>query len=352
MQQASTQPVDSCFGLDLGDLSSNHCLVDGQGQIVREGTVETTREALMQLFSAVPRSRVVMEATRNTHWVRQVLKAAGHEVIVANPRQLHLISKSLRKTDRNDARILARVGRLDLELLRPVHERSDLSMQVRLVMRSRTSLVRMRTKLINLVRGSVKVFGYRMPTCTAEHFHIKARLAMPAELRETLTPLLDTLEGFGEKIKAYDRQIAQLCEQFPQTKVFQQVRGVGPLVSLTFLMCVEDPRRFKDSRSVGVYIGLTPGSRQSGNSDPRMRITKQGDGELRALLVTAATHIMRRSAPDTDLKRYGRRIAQSGTPRDRGRAKIAVARKLAVLLHRLWLTGEVYEPLRSTAAAA
>lgn len=351
MEHTSVDFPDRCVGLDLGDETSSYCVLDHRGELVSEGSVETSREELSRLFDSVQRTRVVMEATHNTHWVRQTLKALGHEVIVANPRRLDLITKSLRKTDRNDARLLARIGRLDLELLQPVHERSDTSMQVRTLLRARSHLVRTRTKLINQIRGSLKVFGHRLPTCSPYCFHIKAKPSIPAPLRAALLPLFDVLEKLKETITHYEREIAQICQEFPKTGVFQQIYGVGPLVSLSFVMSLEDPKRFKDSRAVGAFLGLTPGSRQSGASDPAMRITKHGDGELRSLLVTAATHILRRSAPDCDLKRYGRRIAKGGTPRDKGRARIAVARKLAVLMHRLWLTGEVYKPLRSSAAA-
>jgi transposase len=351
MEQVSVNRLECCIGLDLGDRTTAYCSLGAQGQFLAQGAIETTHEGVERLLSSLPPTRVVMEATRNTHWVRKVVKSFGHEVIVANPRRLDLITKSLRKTDRNDAQLLARLGQTGLELLAPVHERSDRSMQVRALLRARALLVRTRTRIVNQVRGSVRIFGSSAPTCDPCNFHIKARAAIPPILQSALLPLLDMLKELKRAIAVYDREILDACKTCPQTTLFQGIHGVGPLVALTFVMCIEDPRRFRDSRSVGAYLGLVPGSRQSGAKDPKLRITKQGEGELRSLLVTAATHVLRRSAPDCELKRYGRRIAASGTPRDKGRARVAVARKLACLMHRLWRTGEVYLPLRDTQAA-
>jgi transposase len=351
MEERSVKGAERCIGLDLGDRASSWCEIDCQGELVAEGTVETTREEFTKLLGSRTPARIVMEATRETHWVRQYLKAFGHEVFVANPRRLHLITKSARKTDRNDARMLARIGRVDLGLLSPVHERSDQSMQTRMLVRARSQLVRTRTKLVNLIRGSLKVFGYTLPSAGAERFHARAKALIPEELRTALLPLFGVLEKLAETIEGYDERITQACKRMPETELLRQIHGVGPLVALCFVTTLEDPRRFKDSRAVGAYLGLVPASRQSGSSDPRLRITKQGDSVLRSLLVTAATHVMRQRGPDCDLKRYGRRIARGGTPRDKARARIAVARKLGCLMHRLWLTGEVYRPLRESKAS-
>ena len=347
MEERSVKCPERCIGLDLGDPSSSYCELTAEGEFVCEGTVETSREGFAKRFGSRARARIVMEATRGTHWVRQCLASLGHEVIVANPRRLDLITKSQRKTDRNDARMLARIGRLDVELLSPVHERSDQSMQVRTLLRARSHLVRTRTKLVNQIRGSLKVFGHTLPSVSPERFHARAKALIPEGLRSALLPLFGVLEKLAETIEDYDDKITELGRQFPVTTLLRQIHGVGPLVALSFVMSLEDPRRFKDSRAVGAFLGLVPRSRQSGASDPRMRITKHGDEVVRSLLVTAAMHVMRQSAPDCDLKRYGRRIARGGTPRDKARARIAVARKLACLMHHLWLTGEVYRPLRA-----
>jgi len=352
MKKTSVQVPSRCIGLDLSDEASSYCVIDGHGDIVREGTVAMDRASLQECFRAIESCRVVLEASTQSRWVAKVIRALGHEVIVIHPRRLQLISESVSKTDRNDARLLARVGRLDVGMLRPVFEKSDEGTLARVQLGARRKLIVMRTRLVNFVRTSVKSFGAPLPTCSAEVFHQKAAKRMPKELRTTLEPMLKMLRALQEEIDGYDEAVGKACEKrFPETGVFREIHGVGPLVALSFVTAIEDPKRFKSSRAVGAYLGLTPKSYQSGKSDPSLRISKQGDGVLRSLLVTAATHILRRSAPDSDLKRYGKRIAKSGTKRDRARARIAVARKLAVLMHRLWLTGEAYDPLRASRAA-
>jgi len=350
MKQTSVNVPARSIGLDLSDETSTFCMVDGDGKVAREGSVQTCETGLRRLFEGLDASRVVLEATTQSSWIARLIRSFGHEVVVINPRRLQLISESVSKTDRNDARLLARVGRLDLGILQPVHEKSDKSQAVRVQMRARTQLVRTRTKLINLVRSSMKLLGATPPSCSPDSFHKRADL--PAILRPALEPVLKLLATLQREIGSYDEAVTGHCEkQFPQTRVFQEIHGVGPVLALSFVTAIEEPKRFKSSRTVGAYLGLTPKTYQSGKSDPRLRISKQGDGALRSLLVTAATHILRRSAPDSDLKRYGKRIARSGTKRDKARARVAVARKLAVLMHRLWLTGEAYDPLRSTQAA-
>jgi transposase len=323
--------------------------IDGHNEVLRTGTIETSRRGLSDLFGSIEESRVVLETSTQSSWVAKLIRSFRHDVIVVNPRRLQLISESVSKTDRNDARLLARLGRLDIGILQPVHLKSDETLAIRVQMRARTQLVRTRTRLINLVRSSMKVFGVKPPTCSPDTFHKKVEL--PELIAPSLGPVLGILRALQAEIARYDEIISGQCEQhFPQAEIFKEIHGVGPILALSFVTAIEKPERFKSSRTVGAYLGLVPRVYQSGKSDPSLRISKQGDGVLRSLLVTAATHILRRSAPDSDLKRYGSRLAKSGTPRDKARARIAVARKLAVLMHRLWVTGEVYRPLRAKAS--
>jgi transposase len=349
MKQVSVKVPSRSIGLDLSDEKSSFCMIDGRGRITREGQVETEAASLRGVFGKLDASRIILEASPQCHWVAKLLRSFGHEVIVINPRRLQLISESASKTDRNDARMLARVGRLDVGMLQPVHEKSDATLAVRMEMRARTQLIAVRTRLINIVRSDLKTLGQKAPSCGTDAFHKKVRI--PEILRAALEPLLRMLAALQVEIERYDEAVANQCDRHTPTGVFRQIHGVGPVLSLAYVMAIEDPKRFKSSRLVGAYFGLTPKSFQSGKSDPCLRISKQGDRAVRSLLVTAATHILKRSAPDSDLKRHGRRIARSGTKRDKARARVAVARKLAVLMHRLWATGEVYEPLRSSQAA-
>jgi transposase len=349
MKQITVNVPALVIGLDLSDERSKFCMMDGRKKIQREGSVEMSLPALKQFFGAIEACRVVLETSGQSTWVAKAIRSCGHEVFVINPRQLELLTKSAKKTDRNDARVLAGVGRLDVELLNPVHEKADGTLAIRVQLRARTQLVRTRTRLINLVRSSMKLFGVRPPKCGPDDFHRKVQL--PELVASALEPIVKLLAKLQAEIERYDKVVISQCKkQFPQTEIFRQIHGVGPLVALSFVTAIEKPERFKSSRAVGAYLGLTPKKFQSGDSDPNLRISKQGDGAVRSLLVTAATHILRRSAPDTDLKRLGRRLAKSGTKRDKGRARIAVARKLAILMHRMWLTGEVYQPLRAQPA--
>jgi transposase len=351
VKQVTTSTVQACLGLDLGDEKSHYCLVGCEGEVELRGVVPTERGALAALVRELPPARVVIEASSHSHWVGSLIHSLGAEVYVANPRRLPLITRSSRKNDRNDAEQLARIGRLDVGLLSPVRMRSDECMRERARLRSRALLVRTRARLINSMRSTLKVFGVKPPRCATEYAAQHFPAVITAELHSIIDPLVGTLRVLDEQIKRYDREIAlQAKQHFPATAALQQVHGVGPQVSLCYVTALVDPRRFKNARTVGAFVGLTPRSHQSGQRDPRLGVSKEGDPALRSLLVTAATHILRKSSPDSDLKRYGRRIAASGTPRDKNRARIAVARKLAVLLHRLWLTGEVYEPLRNAKA--
>jgi len=177
--------------------------------------------------------------------------------------------------------------------------------------------------------------------------------ALPADMRERLRPLLEQVESLTEQIKKLETKIEQIARtEYPETALLRQVSGVGTLIALTFVLTLEDRERFQKSRDVGCYVGLRPKQSESGQSQPQLRITKEGDRYLRQLLVQGAHLILNRRGPDTDLKRWGLKLAERGGKNAKKRAIVAVARKLAVLLHRLWVTAEVYEPLRQAARSA
>jgi transposase len=281
----------------------------------------------------------------------------GHEVIVANPRQVALIYRNKRKSDKFDATTLARLARSDPELLHPVKHRGKQAQIDLAVLRARDGLVAARTQLVNLVRGTVKSYGERLPKCSTASFHYKAASSLPAELSPALTPVIAQIAELTRGINQYDDEIeALIAERYPEALGLQQIKGVGPITSLAFVLTLEDPQRFATSRDVGAYLGLTPGRRQTGESDPEMHITKAGDVFLRKLVVQAAQYILGPFGVDCDLRRWGLRLAGTpvsaqggsgkGSKQRKKRAIVAVARKLAVLLHALWRTGEVYEPLR------
>ncbi len=334
-------------GMDIGDRYSHLCVLDGEGEAVEHGRIPTTRPAVTRRFQDLPAARIVIEASTHSAWIAELLESFGHEVIVANPRRVALIYAEHTKTDEIDAETLARLGRIDPELLHPIVHRSRQTLNDRGLLRSRAILVEGRTQLINHVRGVVKSHGERLPKCGTDAFAKKQREMLPEDLREALLAILDLIGSMTDQIRAYDRKIEELCRsQYPETALLRQVAGVGPITALSFVLAVEDPNRFAKSRTVGPYFGLRPRRGQSGNSDPQMRITKAGDQEVRRLLVNAAQYVLGPFGPDCDLRRFGMKLAERGGKAAKKRAVVAVARKLAVLLHRLWVSGEVYEPLR------
>ena len=299
-----------------------------------------------RFFKSQPKMRVVLETGTHSRWVQAIAKEQGHEEIVANPRQVRLISQNRKKSDRKDGELLGRLGRVDPELLYPIQHRGEAAQADLAVVKARDELVRARTRLVNHIRGSVKAFGERLPSCSTEAFPHRVQLHIPGCLKTALEPLLEMIEQLTAQIRQYDRQIQQLCQQkYPDTEILQQVRGVGPITALAFVLTLEDAHRFGRSRQVGAYLGLTPRQDQSGTRDPQLRITKAGDRFVRKLLVGSAQYILGPFGSDCDLRRYGERIASRGGKSAKKRAVVAVARKLSVLLHHLWVTGEKYEPL-------
>jgi transposase len=340
------------IGMDLGDKVSRYCVLGGQeGDQVTEGSVGMNKKAMLQKFARMRRCRVAMEVGTQSGWVSRLLSRLGFEVIVANARQVQLISASSRKNDRMDARLLARLARVDPQLLRPIRHRSEQGQADLMTIRVRATLMETRTKLVNAARGLAKTVGERLPACDADALDVKKMEGLPELLCDRLRPLLEEVESLTAQIKKLDTTIEQIARtSYPETELLRQVSGVGILIALTFVLTVGDRERFLKSRDVGCYLGLRPKQSESGQSQPELSITKEGDRYLRTLLVQGAHLIVNRRGPDTDLKRWGLKLASHGGKNAKKRAIVAVARKLAVLLHRLWVSGEVYEPLRNSQA--
>jgi len=339
------------IGLDLGDRWSWYCVLDEAGAVIQEQKLSTTPKAMKEVFAATPRSRVALETGMHSPWVSRLVSELGHETIVAHARNVRLIGESRRKDDRLDARTLARLARIDPQLLAPVKHRSRQAQADLMVIRARASLVRARTALVNAARGLTKSYGERLRGCNPRNLDQEKAQALSPELQATLGPLLQALEALSEQIAEYNRQIENVAQQrYPQTALLKQVKGVGTLIALTYMLTLEDPHRFRKSRDAGCYAGLQPGRRNSGQSEPQMHISKEGDPYLRTLLVQGAHHILGPFGPDSDLRRWGLKLAERGGRNGKKRAVIAAARKLAVLLHRLWVSGEVYEPFHNSRA--
>ena len=306
------------MGVDLGDQWSNYCILGLGGETLAEGQFRTQRQEVAEFFQGLARSRVVIEVGTHSAWVREVIAGPGHEVLVANARRMAGPKRRRRKNDRIDAARLARLGRVDPQSLYPIQHRNTEVRQDLLLLRAREPLVESRTKLISSVRGLVKTMGARLSSCSSDAFSKKVVAEIPEELRKTLQPLL---------------------------VLMRQVKGVGPVTALANVLTLETPLRFDRSRDVGPYLGLVTRQEDSGDTQPQLSISKSGDRMLRKLLVGSAHYILGPFAPDTDLRRFGKKLCERGGKNARKRATVAVARKLAVLLHRLWISGEVYEPL-------
>jgi len=347
LKQDNVSVAVSTIGMDLGDKYSRVCVLDEAGEIVEEGRVPTSDAGLTRKFRALERHRIVIETGTHSNWVHDLLVGMGHEVVVANARKVSAISANERKCDELDARMLARLGRSDVRLLypvavRPLQVRADLCL-----LRARDTIVQARTALANSVRGLSKSIGIRLPRCGVECLH---KQPLDPRLEHALRPLMVSLEALTAQIKDCEKRIEELHRTcYPQTASVRQVSGVGLITSLYFALVIADPKRFSDARDVGAYFGLVSRRDQSGGYDPELRISKCGDPMGRRLLVECAQHILGPRGPDSDLKRFGKRLETQGGKRAKKRAVVATARKLAVLLFALLRSGEVYEPLRNSA---
>lgn len=335
------------LGIDLSDSKFEACLIDQTGEVVERQQQRLTPSGLARVLDREECLRVVIEIGTHSPWVSRICEEYGHETFVANPRQVSLIHKSAKKNDRNDAEKLARVGRLDPKLLAPIRHRGERAQADLAQIRSRDLLVRTRSSLVTHVRNSVKSFGGRLPSCSAAAFHNRVQGEIPDELLPALLPVIQQIATLTSQIRQLDRAIQQHCEvNYPETARLQQVTGVGSLTALAFVLVLEDPERFAKSRSVACYLGLTPKEDESGDTRKQLGITKQGDKLLRRLLIGSAQYILGPFGPECDLRTWGESRMKHGGKNAKKRAVVAVARKLAVLLHSLWKSGEAYDPHR------
>jgi transposase len=348
-RQAASRHIT--IGIDIGDRWSHYCILDEEGEAVEEGRFRTTATSVGRQFQDVPAARIAIEAGTHSIWISEQLARYGHEVIVANVTELHAIVRNVRKTDQVDAEKLARYARLDPRILRPITHRSVEAQQELTVVRARDVLVRLRTAAVNAVRGLVKPCGVRLPSSSTSCFGKRSRAVLSGALLRALSPLLEQIEQLSEQIKQYDQTILEMSRvSHPETQALQTVHGVGPVTALTYVLTLDDPHRFERSRDVGCYLGLRPRRDQSGSRDPQLGITKTGNVYLRKLLVECANYILGPRGQDSALRRWGLQLAGKGGKNARKRAIVAVARKLAVLLHRLWITQSPYVPFYKAAA--
>ena len=350
MEEGITKGNGMTIGMDLGDKANRICVLDADGRELEKVEITNTTRSIERYFSRYTGALVALEAGTHSPWISRKLEKMGHRVLVGNSRRLRVIWSSPNKSDMRDAEMLARIGRFDPKLMYPIHHRSEQAQSDLELIKSRDILVRIRSQLVNHVRGAVKATGVRIPKCGLECFHKRAPENISDMLKPAIEPLLDTIEKLTGRIKEYDKRIEKLStERYPETARLLQIKGVGPVTALAFVLTLEEPERFEKSRSVGAYLGLTPRRDQSGETDKQLRITKAGDTYLRQLLVNCVHYIMGPFGQACDLREYGMRIASRGGKNAKRRAVVAVARKLTVLLHHLWVSGEEYIPLHKTA---
>ncbi|MFC1883435.1 IS110 family transposase [Thermodesulfobacteriota bacterium] len=336
------------IGIDLGDLENQICILDRNGKVMEKTLIENTASRINTFFDRFESPRqvlVALETGTHSPWISQLLQARGFRVLVGNSRKLRLIWDSSKKTDERDAEMLARIARFDPQLLSPIRHRSRSAHMDLAVLKGRDTLVRCRSSLINFVRGTCKTAGTRLPKCSAETFAKTVIEHIPKDLLAACVPCINTILELTQKIRHLDGQIEALCDKgYPETMVLRQIKGVGPVTALAYVLTLEDPNRFNKSRDVGPYLGLIPKRDQSGCTDKPLSITKAGNTYLRRLLVGSAQYILGPFGPECELRSYGMRIASRGGKVAKRKATVAVARKLAVMMHHIWKNKTVYDP--------
>jgi len=329
----------------MGDKNHSVCVVDAAGEVEARDHVTNTRPAIVKHFKGFEPCRIALEAGTHSAWVSRILEEMGHEVLVGNPRKLRAIWDSDDKSDDRDAELLARIARLDPKLMHPIRHRSEEAQMDLGIIKARDILVKTRTTLTAHVRASVKSVGKRITKCNTECFHIRAAEEMPPELAQVLEPVIKSIEDITMRIRHYEKLIEKISnDKYPETQVLRAIRGVGPITALAFVLTLEDASRFKKSRNVGPFLGLTRKRDQSGETDKQLPITKAGNAHLRRLLVGCAHYILGPFGGDCELRTFGLKLAERGGKNAKKRAIVAVARKLAVLMHRLWASGAIYDP--------
>lgn len=336
-------------GIDLGDVENKVAVLAVDSEEPETGVVENTIRGVNEFFDRFEepgKVRVAVETGTHSPWLSEVLRERGFEVLVGNARKLRMIWGQNIKDDFRDAKMLVRICRFDPKLLYPIEHRSRATQMDLAVLKARDLLVRNRTSMIQFVRGIVKSAGERLPTCSAPAFAREVVEYIPKDLLPATVPCLNMIEEVNKEILRLDKQIEALCTEVygEETEPLRQISGVGPITSLAFVLTLEEPSRFARSRDVGAFLGLTPKRDQSGESDKPLSITKAGNAYMRRLLVGAANYILGPFGPDCELRRYGERIASRGGKVAKRKAKVAVARKLAGLMHQLWKNHGEYDP--------
>ena len=345
-----TRLLNAVVGIDLGDKKHAVCVLDEAGKIFEEVTISNTRASLAKLVERYPGALVAIEVGSHSPWLSRYLAELGCQVVVANARKMRAIYDNPRKSDELDARMLAKLARADVSLLHPIEHVSESAQRDLSWIKLRDNLVRQRADVISAVRNILKSLGIPLPSPSTACFAKRARLLLEDNEPEMLAaaePSLQVIDVMTQKIRELDREIERLCEeQYPETARLREIRGIGAIASLTFLLTIGDPNRFERPRDVGAYLGLVPKRDQSGGTDKSLRISKWGNAYLRRLLVGSANYLLGPFGEECDLRTQGLKLAERGGRGARKKAVVAVARKLAVVMMAIWRQGSEYRPHR------
>ena len=332
------------IGLDVGDRYTHACVVDSTRKVLEEFKFPTDRAGLAKKLSRSS-CQIILEVGPHSRWMQKSLEGLGHRVRVVDARKVELIAKGTMKTDRRDAHTLALLGAGVPELLGDVKHRSEQAQADLGVLLTRDHFIDLRTATINRVRGVLKACGVKVPRMSTKAFHTRVGELVPAHLRPALVPLLEELGTIHLRIRRLDDTLQrELAPRYPAVERLTQVDGVGTLTALAYALSIDDPSRFKKSRDIGPFVGLCPRKHSSGDSDPQLSITRAGNPFLRRILVQGAQYVLGPYGPDCELRRHGQKLVLRGGKCAKKRAVVAVARKMAVLLHRLWVDATPYDP--------
>ena len=350
-----TKDSDIRVAIDLSDRQSRWEARDLSTGEVRTGVVQMTPAGLERCFAAAEHCTVVMEAGTHSHWLCAQLRKMGHraEVLPADG----LREGSGKKRRRNDAKDAASLLEHAVDIERPrvkkLWQRPDEYQRDLALMRMRNAMVEARAGLVSTVRGTVKQFGERVSKCDVEYFAGRARGELSAGMLALVEPVLGQIEELNKVVAQYDEQVRAYLARRPEAARLLAVPGVGDVTVGAFLAYVGEASRFAHSRDVAAYIGLVPDQDQSGEHDPQLRITKSGDRMVRRNFLECARGIMGPFGKDSALRRWALALAGDGRNKIRNnKAAVALARKLAVLLHRLWVSGQAYDPWYGTKTGA
>jgi transposase len=331
-------------GLDVSLDTVFLCIVDENGKILREEELASTPEAIgmFLLGTGLKIRKIGLESGNLAHYLKKGLMEMNYEVVVMESRKMSaILAVTINKTDKNDGRGIAdalRVGHYK----ECVH-RSDESLEIRTLLHGRGTLVNERTHLVSSIRGHLKVYGIKLGKGKDKSFKEQVEeniFQLKASTQKTMQALLNTLEILEKEIKKLDKEVIELGKQDPDVKLLQTIDGVGPITALAFKAEMDNPERFKDSKDAGAYVGLTPTQYSSGETQRQGGISKRGSKRTRCLLVEAATSLLMRSKNWSKLKGWGMKLMKK---KGNKKAIIAVARKLAVIMHRMLITKEPFK---------